>query len=102
MVRARWCSETTAARLISAFFDIRTEQAVEYDEHATKVRIEIVDIRCVVHAMRRRRIEHIFEPAEFRGPRVMQPKLIKQIKTQRCQHDFRTHAKPHEGYEKHR
>ena len=102
IARARRCRETVAARLISAFFDIRAEQAVEYDEYAAIVRIEIIDVRCVVHAMRGRRIEHVFEPAEFRRPRVMQPELIKQVETQRRQHDFRPHAEPHERREKHR
>jgi len=49
---ARRCGETVAAGLVSAFFDICAEQPVEQDEYAAKVRIEILDIRRVVHAMR--------------------------------------------------
>jgi hypothetical protein len=102
IARARRCRETVAARLVGTFFHIRAEQAVEYDEHAAKVRIEIIDVRCMVHAMRGRRIEHVFEPPEFWRPRVMQPELIEQIETQRRQHNFGTHAEPHERREENR
>ncbi|CAL8475911.1 protein of unknown function (plasmid) [Caballeronia sp. S22] len=91
--------QTVDTGLIGALFDVGAEQAIEDDQHAAEVRIEIGRVRCMVHTMRRRRVEHIFEPAELRNPRCVQPELIEQVDRHDREHHIRLHAEPHERSE---
>jgi hypothetical protein len=98
-VRARRRNQPVAARFLGTLLHIGAEQAVEHHEHAAVVRIQISQIRRVMHAMRGRRVEHVLEPAELRYPRGVQPELIEQVERERGQHDFGPHAEPDERRE---
>src|SRR3984957_15050736 len=62
-----------------------SEQAVEHDEDAAVIAVEIFRIGGVVHAMMGGRVEHIFEPTEFRYPFGVQPELVERNKSERPQ-----------------
>lgn len=94
--------EAVDAGLFSAFLHIGAEQPVEDNQHAAEVGIEIGGIRGVMNAVRRRRVEHIFEPAEFRNPGGVQPELIEQVDGHHRQHHVGLHAEPHERGEEQR
>ena len=42
----------------------------------------------MVHTMRRRRVEHVLQPAELGDPLGMDPELVEQVQGQRRQHDL--------------
>src|SRR5258708_6759616 len=75
-----------AARVV-ALGDVVAEQPVEHDQHAAIVGVEIFRIARVMDPVARRRVEHVFEPAEPGDPVGMQPELIEQVQEQGRQHD---------------
>ena len=81
------CDETVAARHVVALGAVGAEQAIEDDQHAAVVGIEVLEVRGVVHAMGRRRVQQVFEPAELRDPRRVDPELVQQVEREHLEHD---------------
>ena len=79
IVRNQRLHQPVAARQVVALGDEGAEQAVEHDQHAAVVAVEILGVDGMVHAMMRRRVEHIFQPAELRDPLGVQPELVEQV-----------------------
>lgn len=53
----------------------------------------------MMHAVRGRRVEYVFEQAELRRPRIVNPELVPEIDRQHEHRDMRLHAEPDERHE---
>ncbi|MNS94965.1 hypothetical protein D3C72_1292010 [compost metagenome] len=94
--------QAVAAGLFFTLFHVGAEQAVEDDQHAAVVGIQVIHIRGMVHAVRRRGVEYFLEPAQLGDPGGMQPELVQQVQAQRGQHDLRANTKPDQRGKEHR
>ena len=54
--------EAVSARQIFSLRDIRAKQSIEDYQYAPEVRVQVGGVRSVVHPVRRRRVEHVFDP----------------------------------------
>ncbi len=79
IARAGRRDEAETARLVSTLGDTGAEGPLEHARHAAFVRIETVEVRRMMHAVRGRRVEHVCEPAGLRHPRVVQPERVHQV-----------------------
>ena len=59
--------QAVAARHVVALGAVGAEQAVEDDQHAAVVGVEVLEVGGVVDAMGRWRVEHVLEPASANG-----------------------------------
>jgi len=75
VVRDQRRHQPVAARQVAAFGGKGAEQAVEHDQHAAVVLVDVVGVRGVMDAMVRGRVEDVFQPAQLRHPFGMQPEL---------------------------
>ena len=79
-----------AARLdVVALCDIGADQAIKNQQQTALIRAQIFNIRAVVHAMSRWRIDNAFERTQFRNPFHMNPELTQQVDREREQNDSR-------------
>ena len=84
------------------FLDVGAEQAVEDDQHAAEVGVEILGIARVMDAVARRRVDHVLQPAQLGDPVGMDPELVEQVQEQRRQNDFGCEADQHQRREEER
>ncbi len=86
--------QAVAARHVVALAAVGAEQAIEDDQHAAVVGVEVLEVGGVVDAVRRRRVEHVLEPAEARDPGGVDPELVEQVEREHLEDDARLEAEP--------
>ena len=74
--------QTVAAVQVGTLGDIGAKQAVEHDEHAAVVAIEVFDVSRMVHAVRRRGIQHPLQWPQARNPSGVYPELVQEVQRQ--------------------
>ncbi|MDT4852964.1 hypothetical protein FQZ97_872180 [compost metagenome] len=92
VVRGDRLHQPVAAGQVGALGDVGAEQAIEHDQHAAVVAVQVLQVRGVVHAVGRGRVEHPFERAELRNPGRVNPELVEQVQREHQQDDPRRHA----------
>ncbi len=92
-------------RVVRIFLDIAAEQAIPDHQHAGIVTVDIAVVARVMHAMNRRRVEHVLEPAELADRLRVHEKLEAEIDQhdrdnllrRKAEHGERNPEQPHAG-----